>query len=320
MHFSRWIYLSLAVQAYGSPASHPQRNLPFDQGQPNSNGGQDSHGTIVHIYAPGGPLNNPSSPSPNPIVVDHKGKNVKTFIAITPVGGYKPASSEHQAAKHVEDVSGNDGLNAEEGNATGQESGGEPASTADSTISFAPESPVDTGSDVSANTSIAPAALKRPYPMPARGNNSPKFFHSLEQTNMDAVDICKSYAFEPSQTNYLLAGTDDWLKEYAKANAHRPYYQQHGLMSTIAFDFLGINNFRCSVGTEHLCHIDCPTVVNSVQDLELARNIFFALSSASNLLTITSIIHVSYYPILGSIYMMLTNHRPLLNRPRTMLD
>lgn len=120
-----------------------------------------------------------------------------------------------------------------------------------------------------------------------------ELFHDLAQSDTDAVEICKSYAFDPSQINYHISQTDEWLRDYARKNAGSPFFVQHGLVATVAFDHLGINNFICSIGTEHLCRIDCPTVVKSINDLHLARRVYFALASASNFLTTTSIIHVS---------------------------
>lgn len=120
-----------------------------------------------------------------------------------------------------------------------------------------------------------------------------ELFHDLAQSDTDAVEICKSYAFDPSQINYHISQTDEWLRDYARKNAENPFFRQHGLIATVAFDHLGINNFICSIGTEHLCRIDCPTVVKSIDDLHLARRVYFALASASNFLTTTSIIHVS---------------------------
>ncbi|KAF8539870.1 hypothetical protein BDD12DRAFT_909774 [Trichophaea hybrida] len=118
-----------------------------------------------------------------------------------------------------------------------------------------------------------------------------KLFHRLAQSDVDAVDICKSYAFDPSQINWHIAGTYEWMLDYTLANQNREFFKKNGLISTIAFDFLGINNFKCAIGTSHLCTVDCPTVVKSVEDLEIARNVFFALTSATHMLTITEIVH-----------------------------
>jgi len=126
--------------------------------------------------------------------------------------------------------------------------------------------------------------------------NGTKLFHQLAQSDIDAVDICKSYAFDPSQVNWHVAGTYEWMLNYTLANQDREYFKKNGLISTIAFDYLGINNYKCAIGTSHLCMVDCPTVVKSIEDLETARNVFFALTSATHMLTITEIVHVRLPP------------------------
>jgi hypothetical protein len=122
-------------------------------------------------------------------------------------------------------------------------------------------------------------------------------FRKLAQTDLDAIEICKSYAFDASQVNWHVADTHRWMREYALENKDREYFQRNGLVATIAFDHLGIGNFKCAIGTSHLCRVDCPTVVKSVQDLEVARHVFFTLNSASHLLTVTEIVHVSTFHI-----------------------
>ena len=122
--------------------------------------------------------------------------------------------------------------------------------------------------------------------------NDTRLFHRLAASDVDAVDICKSYAFDPSQTNWHIARTHEWLLEYALANKDRDYLRTHGLVATIAFDFLGRSQVKSAVGTSHLTAIDCPTVVRSVEDLEVARHVYYVLTSATQLLTVSEIVHV----------------------------
>ncbi|KAA8895437.1 hypothetical protein FN846DRAFT_339298 [Sphaerosporella brunnea] len=120
--------------------------------------------------------------------------------------------------------------------------------------------------------------------------NDSALFHRLSQSDVDAVDICKSYAFDTSQVNWHLANTEAWQRSYALENQHRAIFKLRGLVGTIAFDFLGISGFKCAIGTSHLCTIDCPTVVRSVADLEVARHVYFTLASASHLVTVMEIL------------------------------
>jgi hypothetical protein len=123
--------------------------------------------------------------------------------------------------------------------------------------------------------------------------NDSLLFHRLSQSDVDAVDICKSYAFDMSQVNWHLANTEEWMRTYAITNQHRDFFKRNGLIATIAFDFLGVSGFKCAVGTSHLCTVDCPTVVRSVENLETARHVYFTLVSASHMLTVMEIIDVS---------------------------
>lgn len=123
--------------------------------------------------------------------------------------------------------------------------------------------------------------------------NDTKILHALAQSDVDTVEICKSYAFDPSQINWHLAKTEEWLRQYTLENKHREHFKRNGVISTIAFDFLGLHGFKCAIGFAHLCTIDCPTVVRYIEDLELARNVYFTLASASHLLSVLDTVHVS---------------------------
>lgn len=118
-----------------------------------------------------------------------------------------------------------------------------------------------------------------------------RLIHQLAQSDIDAIDICKSYAFEPSQVNWHVADTHRWMQIYTLMNQDRDYFKRNGLSSTIAFDFLGIANYKCAIGTSHLCTVDCPTVVRGIEDLTTARHVFFVLTSSSHMLTVTELIH-----------------------------
>ena len=131
--------------------------------------------------------------------------------------------------------------------------------------------------------------------------NDTRLLHRLAATDVDAVDICKSYAFDPSQANWHIARTHEWLLEYALANRDRDYFRAHGLIATIAFDFLGRSQVKYAVGTSHLTAVDCPAVVRSVEDLEVARHVYYALTSATHLLTISEIVHVRCPPLTPSL-------------------
>lgn len=118
-------------------------------------------------------------------------------------------------------------------------------------------------------------------------------FHNITQSNLDAIEVCKSYAFDPSPLNYHVSETDEFLREYIAKNRGREFYQKYGLIASLAFDYLGIHNYKCGLGLQHLCRIDCPKVVNSIEDLETARRVYFALTSASNFLSISNMVYVS---------------------------
>ena len=91
--------------------------------------------------------------------------------------------------------------------------------------------------------------------------------------------------------NWQVSQAHNWMLAYTAANSKRNYYKENGLISTLVFDYLGKTNYKCAIGTSHLCHVDCTTVVRAISDLEIARNVFFILASTTHMLTITELLH-----------------------------
>ena len=121
-------------------------------------------------------------------------------------------------------------------------------------------------------------------------------YHNVSGFAIENVEICKSRPFALTQENYLLSGADEWLREYTSANQNRKYMNLHGVISTIAYDFLGDTNFKCAIGFQHLCNVQCLTVVTHVEDLRLARQVYFVLASSSHFISALSVVHVCSSP------------------------
>lgn len=116
--------------------------------------------------------------------------------------------------------------------------------------------------------------------------------HDISRHAKDNVEICKSRPFAPTQLNYIRSGADNWLKSYTLENKDRSYFKKHGLVSTIAYDFLGDTNFKCAIGVQHSCAVQCLDVVGHVDDLTLARRIYFVLSSTGHFVSAVDMVHV----------------------------
>lgn len=117
-------------------------------------------------------------------------------------------------------------------------------------------------------------------------------YHDISYYAKDNVEICKSRPFAPTQLNYIRSGADDWLKNYTLENRDRDYFKKHGLVSTIAFDFLGDTNFKCAIGVQNSCTVQCPNIVGHIEDLTLARRVYFVLSSAGHFVSAVDMVHV----------------------------
>ncbi|KAL7269624.1 hypothetical protein RUND412_007698 [Rhizina undulata] len=128
-------------------------------------------------------------------------------------------------------------------------------------------------------------------PVDLTGGSDRVLLHALSQAQVEAVDICKSYAFSPTTANYHIADTGKWLRDYTNANRNRPYFKSHGLGSTIAYDYLGHTTWKCAVGTVQACHVRCTDVVEHVEDLVEARRVFFALASIGNFVNAVDRVH-----------------------------
>lgn len=121
---------------------------------------------------------------------------------------------------------------------------------------------------------------------------SPALYHDISYYAKDNVEICKSRPFAPTQLNYIRSGADSWLKNYTLENKDRAYFKKHGLVSTIAFDFLGDTNFKCAIGVQHSCTVQCPNIVGQIEDLALARRVYFVLSSTGHFVSAVDMVHV----------------------------
>lgn len=86
--------------------------------------------------------------------------------------------------------------------------------------------------------------------------NDTKILHKLAQSDIDAIEICRSYAFDASQLNWHISQAEGWMRQYSLENKDREYFKRNGLIATIAFDFLGMNNYKCAIGFTQLCTVD----------------------------------------------------------------
>ncbi|KAG0644002.1 hypothetical protein HOY80DRAFT_997285 [Tuber brumale] len=145
-----------------------------------------------------------------------------------------------------------------------------------------------TPADTSSDQNFAPPESG---PVVYRREELDPVYHNVSGFAIENVEICKSRPFALTQENYLRSGADEWLREYTMDNQNRKYMQKHGVISTIAYDFLGNTNFKCAIGFQHLCDVQCLTVVTHVEDLRLARQVYFVLASASHFVSALSVVH-----------------------------
>ncbi|KAI5818030.1 hypothetical protein BZA77DRAFT_365428 [Pyronema omphalodes] len=115
--------------------------------------------------------------------------------------------------------------------------------------------------------------------------------HDRAPTDIEALEICQSPQFEPTLANFQEAGVYKWMIQFNRENSDTEFYLRHGMLPTIANNYLGLNNYKCALGTSHQCRTDCPTVVKSIGDLDLARKVFFTLASGQNLLTVGELVY-----------------------------
>ncbi|KAL7276651.1 hypothetical protein RUND412_000356 [Rhizina undulata] len=125
------------------------------------------------------------------------------------------------------------------------------------------------------------------------GADDSVLLHTLSKEQVEAVDICKSYAFSPTVANYHISGAGQWLRSYTLANRNRPFMKSHGLVATIAYDYLGDTNWKCAIGTIASCSIKCTDVVEHVEDLVEARRVYFVLASVGHFVNVADLIHTS---------------------------
>lgn len=111
----------------------------------------------------------------------------------------------------------------------------------------------------------------------------------------EAAIICRMPGWALTTENWIFSGAKDWLEEYTLATQGDFLRARYGLVGSIAYRFLGEENFRCSVGMTQSCVVWCKDVVMAVEDLEEARVVYFALSSIAHLAAVTDLIHVSFY-------------------------
>ena len=158
----------------------------------------------------------------------------------------------------------------------------------------------ETRSTITAVPAYAPSDKSAPPPeiahsLSKKGLQDP-LYHNVSGYAIENVEICKSRPFALSQENYLRSGADEWLRDYTMKNQNRKHMQKHGVISTIAYDFLGDTNFKCAIGYQHLCNVQCLAVVAHVEDLRLARQVYFVLASSSHFVSALTVVHVCSSP------------------------
>lgn len=109
----------------------------------------------------------------------------------------------------------------------------------------------------------------------------------------EATMICRSPAWALTPENWIFSGAKGFLDAYTVATDGTYARQKYGLVGSLAYHYLGEENFRCSIGTMQTCVVSCKDVVMAVEDLEEAQLVYFVLSSVSHFAAVADLVHVS---------------------------
>lgn len=109
----------------------------------------------------------------------------------------------------------------------------------------------------------------------------------------EAAKICRSPAWALTPENWIFSGSKEFLDAYTVATEGSYARKKYGLIGSLAFHYLGEENFRCSISMMQSCVVSCKDVVMAVDDLEEAKLAYFVLSSVSHFGAVAELIHVS---------------------------
>lgn len=114
----------------------------------------------------------------------------------------------------------------------------------------------------------------------------------------EATRICRSPAWALTPENWIFSGAKEFLEAYTAATEGAYARKKFGLVGSLAYHYLGEENFRCDIGSK-TCVVSCKDVAMAVEDLEEAQLVYFVLSSVSHFAAVANLVHVS---ILSSSY------------------
>lgn len=116
----------------------------------------------------------------------------------------------------------------------------------------------------------------------------------------EATRICRSPAWALTPENWIFSGAKEYLEAYTAATEGAYARKKFGLVGSLAYHYLGEENFRCDIGSK-TCAVSCKDVAMAVEDLEEAQLVYFVLSSVSHFAAVANLVHVS---ISSSLYLL----------------
>lgn len=111
----------------------------------------------------------------------------------------------------------------------------------------------------------------------------------------EAARICRAPAWALTPENWIFSGAKEFLDAYTVATDGSYARKQYGLVGSLAYHYLGEENFRCSIGMMQTCEVSCKDIVMAVEDLEEARLVYFVMSSVSHFAAVANLVHVSIF-------------------------
>lgn len=132
----------------------------------------------------------------------------------------------------------------------------------------------------------------------------------------EATRICRSPAWALTPENWIFSGAKGFLDAYTVATDGAYARQKYGLVGSLAYHYLGEENFRCSIGTMQTCVVSCKDVVMAVEDLEEAQLVYFILSSVSHFAAVADLVHVSISSVSNFVLYINANYLVASGCPR----
>ena len=104
-----------------------------------------------------------------------------------------------------------------------------------------------------------------------------------------AATVCRSPEFQLTLENWRISRSSDFLQQWSEQLLGNPDYARRGIIGSLAYAFLGRNEFHCTLGTSHSCLVTCPEVIGLVNDPQEARAVYFILTAARHYLEIMEV-------------------------------